>query len=201
MLNQFKKKTQKSSLPCNLVSGVRKVNVSRNKDGPHLLLFCPLQLQPPDWQLASQPLNVCAPPGPRAKWGGRQPGPYRPGLRPPSSSWVPAPTPPPQPPAIHSVPPIIPPRASFLVLGVPTPTSHSVPSPPHSPPQIVPHRGCRPHPNGCSLLSMSLEQFSQWKDVLSHSRCQLRGQQNSGSWTHGAHFLLTSDEDAWSQWR
>lgn len=97
MLNQFKKKTQKSSLPCNLVSGVRKVNVSRNKDGPHLLLFCPLQLQPPDWQLASQPLNVCAPPGPSTKWGGRQPGPYRPGLRPPSSSWVPATTPPPHP--------------------------------------------------------------------------------------------------------
>ena len=110
------------------------------------------------------------------------------------------PQPSPRPQAIHSVPPIIPPRASFLVLGVPTPTSHSVP-PPHSPPQIVPHRGCRPHPNGCSLLSMSLEQFSQWKDVLSHSRCQLRGQQNSGSWTHGTHFLLTSDEDAWSQWR
>ena len=130
MLNQFKKKTQKSSLPCNLVSGVRKVNVSRNKDGPHLLLFCPLQLQPPDWQLASQPLNVCAPPGPRAKWGGRQPGPYRPGLRPPSSSWVPATTPPPPPQAIHSVPPIIPPRASFFVLGVPTPAIHSVPAPP-----------------------------------------------------------------------
>ena len=131
MLNQFKKKTQKSSLPCNLVSGVRKVNVSRNKDGPHLLLFCPLQLQPPDWQLASQPLNVCAPPGPRAKWGGRQPGPYRPGLRPPSSSWVPAPTPPPQPPAIHSVPLIIPRRASFLVLGA----RHNPPNP-----------GC-PHPS------------------------------------------------------
>lgn len=85
--------------------------------------------------------------------------------------------------------------------GCPHP-SHSLSTPPpHSPPQIVPHRGCRPHPNGCSLLSMSLEQFSQWKDVLSHSRCQLRGQQNSGSWTHGTHFLLTSDEDAWSQWR
>ena len=55
------KQPQKSSLPCNLVSGVRKANVSRNKDGPHLLLFCPLQLQPPGWQLASQPINVCAP--------------------------------------------------------------------------------------------------------------------------------------------
>ena len=55
------KKPLKSSLPCNLVSGVTKVNVSRNKDGPHLLLFCPLQLQPPGWQLASQPLSVCAP--------------------------------------------------------------------------------------------------------------------------------------------
>ena len=196
MLNQLKKKnTQKSSLPCNPVSGVRKVNISRNKDGPHLLLFWPLQLQPPGWQLASQPLNVCAPPGPRAKWDGRQPGPYRPGLRPPSSSWVPAPTPPHptlHPPAIRSVPWIIPPRASFLVLGVPTPAIHSVPP---SPPQIVPHRGCRPHPKGCSLLSVSLE-FSQWKDILSHSRCQPRGQQNFGSWTHGMHFLLTSDEDA-----
>ena len=151
MLNQFKKKTQKSSLPCNLVSGVRKVNVSRNKDGPHLLLFCPLQLQPPDWQLVSRPLNVCAPPGPRAKWGGRQPGPYRPGLRPPSSSWVPAPTPPPQPPAIHSVPLIIPRRASFLVLGArhnpPTPTpSHSLSPPDHSPQGLLPRPGC-PHPN------------------------------------------------------
>ena len=101
------------------------------------------------------------------------------------------------PPAIRSVPWIIPPRASFLVLGVPTPAIHSVPP---SPPQIVPHRGCRPHPKGCSLLSVSLE-FSQWKDILSHSRCQPRGQQNFGSWTHGTHFLLTSDEDAWSQWR
>ena len=55
------KKPLKSSLPCNLVSGVRKANVSRNKDGPHLLLFFPLQLQPPGWQLASQPLNICAP--------------------------------------------------------------------------------------------------------------------------------------------
>lgn len=195
MLNQFKKKTQKSSLPCNLVSGVRKVNVSRNKDGPHLLLFCPLQLQPPDWQLASQPLNVCAPPGPRAKWGGRQPGPYRPGLRPPSSSWVPATTLPPTP--SHSLsPPDHSPQGLLPRPGCPHPNQSLSTPPPHSPPQIVPHRGCRPHPNGCSLLSMSLEQFSQWKDVLSHSRCQLRGQQNSGSWTHGTHFLLTSDEDA-----
>ena len=102
------------------------------------------------------------------------------------------PPPPPPPPAIRSVPWIIPPRASFLILGVPTPAIHSVPP---SPPQIVPHRGCRPHPKGCSLLSVSLE-FSQWKDILSHSRCQPRGQQNFGSWTHGTHFLLTSDEDA-----
>lgn len=68
-----------------------------------------------------------------------------------------------------------------------------------SPPQpFTPRHRSFPtgNPNGCSLLSMSLEQFSQWKDVLSHSRCQLRGQQNSGSWTHGTHFLLTSDEDA-----
>lgn len=35
----------------------------------------------------------------------------------------------PRPQAIHSVPPIIPPRASFLVLGVPTPAIHSVPPP------------------------------------------------------------------------
>ena len=104
MLNQLKKKknTQKSSLPCNPVSGVRKVNISRNKDGPHLLLFWPLQLQPPGWQLASQPLNVCAPPGPRAKWDGRQPGPYRPGLRPPSLFWVPARHPPPPQPFTQS---------------------------------------------------------------------------------------------------
>lgn len=170
------------------------MNVSRNKDGPHLLLFCPLQLQPPDWQLASQPLNVCAPPGPRAKWGGRQPGPYRPGLRPPSSSWVPATTHPPHPKPFTQSPRSFPPGppSSFWV----SPPQPFTQYPPHSPPQIVPHRGCQPHPNGCSLLSMSLEQFSQWKDVLSHSRCQLRGQQNSGSWTHGTHFLLTSDEDA-----
>ena len=171
------------------------MNVSRNKDGPHLLFFCPLQLQPPDWQLASQPLNVCAPPAPRAKWGGRQPGPYRPGLRPPSSSWVPATTHPPHPKPFTQSPrsfPPGPPSSSWV--SPPQPFTQY--PPPHSPPQIVPHRGCRPHPNGCSLLSVSLEQFSQWKDVLSHSRCQLRGQQNSGSWTHGAHFLLTSDEDA-----
>ena len=128
MLNQLKHThththTHNSSLPCNLVSGLRKVNGSRNKDGPHLLLFCPLQLQPPGWQLASQPLNVCAPPGPRAKWDGRQPGPYRPGLRPPSSSWVPAPTPPHPPPPSHSLSPLD-----------------------HSPQGLLPRPGC-PHPS------------------------------------------------------
>ena len=128
MLNQLKHThththTHNSSLPCNLVSGLRKVNGSRNKDGPHLLLFCPLQLQPPGWQLASQPLNVCAPPGPRAKWDGRQPGPYRPGLRPPSSSWVPAPTPPHPPPPSHSLSPLD-----------------------HSPHGLLPHPGC-PYPS------------------------------------------------------
>ena len=119
------------------------------------------------------------------------------------SGLLPRPGCPPQPPPTpsHSLsPPDHSPQGLLPRPGCPHP-SHSLSTPPHSPPQIVPHRGCRPHPNGCSLLSMSLEQFSQWKDVLSHGRCQLRGQQNSGSWTHGAHFLLTSDEDVWSQWR
>lgn len=120
------------------------------------------------------------------------------------SGLLPRPGCPPQPPHPHPKPFTQSPRSfppgppsSFWV----SPPQPFTQYPPHSPPQIVPHRGCQPHPNGCSLLSMSLEQFSQWKDVLSHSRCQLRGQQNSGSWTHGTHFLLTSDEDAWSQWR
>lgn len=131
------KKPQKSSLPCNLVSGVRKVNVSRNKDGPHLLLFCPLQLQPPGWQLASQPLSVCAPhPEPSGVGGNPDPTDLGSGL-------VPLPGCSPRNHSLSPPPPIIPPRACFLVLGVPTPAIQSVPTPPatdRSP------RGCRPHP-------------------------------------------------------
>ena len=148
MLNQLKHThththTHNSSLPCNLVSGLRKVNGSRNKDGPHLLLFCPLQLQPPGWQLASQPLNVCAPPGPRAKWDGRQPGPYRPGLRPPSSSWVPAPNPP------HPPPPTPQPFAQSPGSFPPGPPSSSWVSPPQPFTQFPPPRH-RSFPTGAA---------------------------------------------------
>lgn len=111
------KKPQKSSLPCNLVSGVRKVNVSRNKDGPHLLLFCPLQLQPPGWQLASQPLSVCAPhPEPSGVGGNPDPTDLGSGLVPlPGCS-----------PRNHSL--------------SPHPTPH------HSPQGLLPRPGC-PHPS------------------------------------------------------
>ena len=140
------------------------MNVSRNKDGPHHLLFCPLLLQPPGWQLAFQPLNVSAPPGPRTKWGGRQPQLCRPGLRSPSSSWVY----PPSPPAVHSVP----------GLRLPPP----------------PTGAAGPTPHGCSLLSTSLELFSQGRHVFSHSRCQPRDSRTLAP-GHVAHTLSTSDED------
>ena len=164
------KKPLKSSLPCNLVSGVRKANVSRNKDGPHLLLFFPLQLQPPGWQLASQPLNICAPhPEPSGVGGNPDPTDLGsglvplPGCSPRNNSLSPHP------------PPSFPPGpASSSWVSPPQPFNQS----PRPPPQIVPPGAAAPTPHGCSLLSVSLEQFSQWKDILSHSRCQPRGQQN-----------------------
>ena len=110
-------------------------------------------------------------------------------------------------------------QASFLVLGAPPATIHSVPPPqsfppgpassswvsppqpfnqsPRPPPQIVPPGAAGPTPRGCSLLSMSLEQFSQWKDILSHSRCQPRGQQNLAPGhrvcTLSSHLMKTPD--------
>ena len=48
-----KKKKVENRLPCDLDSGVRKISVSRNKNGPPLLLLLP------GWPVASQPLNIC----------------------------------------------------------------------------------------------------------------------------------------------
>ena len=56
-----------------------------------------------------------------------------------------------------------------------------------------------PTPHGCSLLSTSLELFSQGRHVFSHSRCQPRDSRTLAP-GHVAHTLSTSDEDTWSQW-
>ena len=102
---------------------------------------------------------------------------------------------------IHSVPtppPIIPPRACFLVLGVPTPAIQSVLPPPatdRSP------RGCRPHP---TWVQPSLHEPWAVFPVEGHSFPQqvpTKGTTELGSWTQGMHSLVTSDEDTWSQWR